>query len=201
MSGQFTRNQVAVVLPERRLDATIELILTHHCKALIADYRLSDYMSEVEFSGVDLVMEYRRRFDGFPCFVATSFAGEAIQESIDTNIIFPKSDFLRAKSGEPSESELPFFVRVRRKLEEYRSYEDATVAEFNELASRNERGELTPPQLERLIELDGIVERLCGKGVALPSHLKGRPLAVFGDLIGRAEALAKRVKRALEDES
>ena len=110
VSGQFSAEQVAVVLPERTLEDTIDLILAHHCKALIADYRLSEYMPEVDFNGVELVKEYQRRFERFPCFVATSFAGEAVQESVDTNIIFPKSDFLRgASAGEASEPELPFF--------------------------------------------------------------------------------------------
>ena len=92
------------------------MIAGYHCSALIADYRLSEHMAGVEFNGAELVQEYQRRFDRFPCFVATSFAEEAIQESIDTNIVFPKSDFLRAGgSGESPDSELPFFVRCAGK--------------------------------------------------------------------------------------
>ena len=201
-SGRFGEHEVAAVQPEPTLEATIESILAHHCRALIADYRLSEHMAEVEFNGVELVRAYQRRFYRFPCFVATSFAGEAIQESIDTNIIFPKSDFLLADgSGESLDTELPFFDRVRRKVDEYRSYVEATVAEFNRLAEADERGELTAQQVERLVELDAVVEALRGRSVAVPRHLKGKPLATFGDLVDRAEALAERVRRELGEGS
>ena len=201
-SGQFSEEQVAAMLPEDTLEGTIDVILAQHCKALIADYRLSEHMAGVDFNGVDLVREYQRRFDGFPCFVATSFAEEAVRESIDTNIIFAKSDFLRARVGvEGSEPGLPFFVRVRRKLEEYESFVDATIAEFDRLAKRGEQGELTIQDAERLVELDGVVEKLRGKDAALPAGVKGKSLAAFGELIGRAEALAERVRLELGDES
>lgn len=200
-SGHFAIDQVVALLPERTLEATVESVLAHHCKALIADYRLSEYKADVEFNGAELVQEYQRRFDRFPCFVATSYAGEAIRETIDTNIVFPKSDFLVSGSGgaEPSDTELPFFLRVRRKVEEYGSYMEATVAEFNELADIEEQGTLSARQAERLVELDGLVEALRGKSVAMPRHLKGRPLAAFGELVGRAEDLAARVRQELEE--
>lgn len=200
-SGQFSAAQIAVVLPKHTLEGTIELILAHHSKALIADYRLSDHMSGVDFSGVDLVKEFQSRFYRFPCFVATSYAEEAVQESIDTNIVFPKSDFLRAGGADEAlESELPFFVRVRRKVEEYESFVETTVAEFSNLAEKHESEELTVRQTERLVELDGIVERLRGRNAALPDHVKGRSLAAFGHLIERAEALAERVRLELGDD-
>ena len=78
---------------------------------------------------------------------------------------------------------------------------ETTVAEFNRLAEENEHGELTLRQAERLVELDGVVERFGGKSAALPSTLKGsRSLAAFGHLIERAEALAERVRLELKDD-
>ena len=74
---------------------------------------------------------------------------------------------------------------MRRKVDEYGSYVEAAVTEFNELAEASENRELTALQAERLIELDGMVEALRGKGVAVPGHLKGAPLEVIGDLIER----------------
>ena len=200
-SGQFSAEQVAAVIPENTLEGTIDLILAQNCKALIADYRLSEHMPEVDFDGVELVKEYQRRFDRFPCFVATSFAEEAIREPVDTNIIFPKSDFLRSTGeGEASKPELPFFLRVRRKIEEYESFVNATVDEFNELAKENANRELTIQQENRLVELDGIVERLRGKNAALPARLKGKSMAKINDLLERAEVLSERVKLELEDD-
>lgn len=200
-SKQFTEDQVVSVIPEPTLDETVDLILTYRCKALIVDYRLSEHKADVEFNGVDLVREYQRRFDAFPCFVATSFAGQAIKERIDANIIFPKSDFLKARGNDESlNSELPFFMRVRRKIDEYESFVENSVSEFNELAATSEARELTVKEVERLIELDGVVERLGGKSTALPEHVKNESLATFGDLIEKAEALIARIKEEIGEE-
>ena len=200
-SGQFSAKQIAVVLPKQTLEDTIDLILTHNCKALIADYRLSEHMAGVGFNGVELVKEYRRRFDRFPVFVATSFAGEAVQEPVDTNIVFPKSDFLGSGGASKApEPELPFFLRVRRKVEEYDSFVKATLAEFHRLAEEDESGKLTVQQAERLVELDGVVERLGGKSTAVPNRLKSKSLSTFDHLIERAEALAERVRLELDDD-
>ena len=198
-SGYFDKDQVVPLQPEPTLEATIELILEHNCSALIADYQLSEHMAMVEFNGAELVQEYQRRFDRFPCFVATAYAEEAIEETIDANIVFPKSDFLRSDPGSAvsSDSELPFFLRVRKKIDEYLSYVETAVKEFNRLSELGDQGELNAQQVERLIELDGVVEALRGKSLAVPKHLKGDRLAAFTDLVGRAEELAERVRREL----
>ncbi len=202
-SGYFTQDQVTAVPPNPTLEETIESILPHGCKALIADYRLSEHMASVQFTGVELVREYQRRFHEFPCFVATSFADEAIRESIDANIVFPKSEFLLASdSSESSDSEVPFFLRVRRKVDEYTSLMELTVSEFNKLAAASAKGELGSEKVERLLRLDDMVERLRGQHLALPSHLKkGQALATFGDLIERAEMLIHRIENQLKGES
>lgn len=201
-SGFFAKEDVVAVRPDPTLVETIESILPYRCKALIADYRLSEHMAEVEFTGVDLVREYQRRFYAIPCFVATAFADEAVQESIDTNIVFPKSDFLRpSDSNDASNPQLPFFMRVRRKIEEYTSFVESTVAEFKDLAAANAEGKLSGTETERLIELDGIVERLRGQDLSLPSHLKRQPLTTFSELVERAESLIQRIEAEIEDES
>ena len=196
-SKQFEQNEVKDLMPAPGLDETIQLVLAQDCKVLITDYRLSDHKPDVEFSGADLVREFQRRFDRFPCFVTTSFPEEAVTEPIDTNIIFPKSDFLGGDADVEEEqvSELPFFVRVRKKIAEYETFVSRSIQEWRKLLnkSRNE-GELNSQDVERLLELDDMLEALHGKHVAVEHHLKRRAIEPFDRLIESTEKLIDKIE-------
>lgn len=200
-SDQFTMDQVAEVSPAPGINETIDLILAHDCKVLITDYRLSEHKPDVDFSGADLVREFQRRFDRFPCFVTTAFAGEAVDEPIDTNIIYPKSDFLSGSplSEEGRSSDLPFFVRVRKKIAEYDTYVDQVVQEWKDLLDKMEaEGGLNARDTERLLELDGAVEAFHGKHVAVEGHLKRDALEPFGRIIQKVQALIDKIDGELD---
>ena len=194
-SKQFTQDEVAMVIPSATIDETIDIILEYNCKVLIADYKLSDHKADVEFTGADLVREFQRRFARFPCFVTTSFTDEAINEDIDTNMIFPKSDFL--SSGE--ESELPFFLRVRKKIAEYESYVNSINKELDKLRAKSETEPLSAEEAQKLIELDDMVEAVYGQHLAVESHLKKQALKTFEGIIDKAEALIKKIEDELEE--
>ena len=200
-SDQFTRDQVAEVMPAPRIDETIDLILAHDCKVLITDYRLSEHKADVEFSGADLVREFQRRFDRFPCFVTTAFAEEAVDEPIDTNIIYPKSDFLGADPipVDGRVSGLPFFVRVRKKISEYETFVSEAMNEWNHLLAKNEaEGGLNAQDAERLLELDDALEALHGKHLAVEGHLKRNALESFDRIIEKAQVLIDRMESELK---
>ena len=200
-SDQFAMDQVAEVTPATSIGETIELILAHECKVLITDYRLSEHKADVEFSGADLVREFQRRFDRFPCFVTTAFAEEAVNEPIDTNIVYPKSDFLGGdRVGEEGRvSDLPFFVRVRKKIAEYETFVSESIQEWNGLLAKSESEEgLNAREAERLLELDDILEALHGKHVAVERHLKRNALESFDQIIERAQLLVERIESELE---
>ena len=201
VSEQFTQNEVAMVIPAATIDETIDIILEQQCKVLIADYKLSDHKADVEFTGADLVREFQRRFAKFPCFVTTSFAAEAINETLDTNMIFPKSDFLSSESafGEAAQSELPFFLRVRKKIVEYESFVDSTNEELDRLRIKSETEPLSAEEAQKLIELDDMVEALHGRPLAVESHLKQRALETFGKIIFKAETLIKKIEDEFEE--
>ena len=200
VSGQFTQDEVRRIIPAASIDETIETILSYHCKVLITDYRLSEYKADVEFTGTDLVREFLQRFERFPCFVTTSFAKEAVDEALDTNIIFPKSDFLDGNlAGKSlSASELPFFVRVRKKIGEYETFVERTTQEWKQLAERSEKEELSAREVERLIQLDDLIEALNGKHVSVESHLKTQALKPLQRIIDATEALAEKIEKEID---
>ena len=199
-SGQFAQNEVAMVIPAPTIRESIELILEHSCKVLIVDYRLSEYKPDVQFTGTELVRAFQQRFARFPCFVTTSFAAEAINEPIDTNVIFPKSDFLDniLPEEEVIRSEIPFFLRVKKKIAAYESFVDSTISEWKELSAKGNREELTAAEVERLIQLDDVIEALHGKDVAIQTHIKKHALVPFHRLIGKAEALIKKIESEID---
>lgn len=197
ISGEFTQDEVQGVAPAVSIDETIDEILLYQCKVLIADYDLSEHKPEVGFNGADLVREFRRRFDKFPCFVTTSYVNKATDETIDTNIIFPKSDFLGHNSANGSLG-LPFFVRVKKKINEHDTFVERTEREWKELAEKNEKEELSAQEVERLIQLDDLVEGMSGRHLAVESHIKREALKPMRDMIDTTENLIERIKKEID---
>lgn len=199
-SEQFNQNEVVSIIPAASIDETIELILSYQCKVLITDYRLSEHKADVEFNGADLVREFQRRFDRFPCFVTTAFADQAVDDELDINIIFPKSDFLGGDlAGESlQKSELPFFMRVRKKINEYEALVEITKQELEQLTEKSEKESLSAEEAERMIKLDELVEGFSGKHVSVESHLKRQALEPFQRIIKTAEALIEKIEKEID---
>ena len=194
-SGEFTQDQVWAISPESTLEDTIQQVIELHCKVLITDYRLSDHKPDVEFNGADLVRAFRDRFADFPCFVTTSFPDQAIDETLDTNMVFPKSDFLNRE--EARNSDLPFFKRVRKKIAEHDRQVEAAKAELERLSSQALERDLDAGETQRFIDLDGYLESVLGAQFAIERHVKVRALEPFDRLIGQTEELIEKIKSEL----
>lgn len=192
-SGFFDQDQVEFIPPLNTIEETISRLLEYDFKVLITDYRLSDHNPQVTFNGTDLITAFRERYMKFPCFVTTSFAEEAAGELIDTNLIFPKSDFI----GQDTTSELPFFSRVKKKISEYENYTSEIESQYQIIVTKSEQQDLTSDEVEELIRLDGILESLLGNDFSMPSHLKDKALRPFGQLIGATERLVDRIEAEL----
>lgn len=197
-SGEFTAEQVTALVPEGTLDATIQQIVEQHCKVLITDYRLSDHKPDVEFNGADLVRAFRKRFSDFPCFVTTSFPDQAVDETLDTNLVFPKSDFLDRDVA--AESDLPFFKRVRKKIAEYEKQLDAAKEELRTLSQKAIAEDLDAAETDRLLKLDGFLEAALGANHSIEEHIKRRALEPFDSLIGQTEELIAKIREELGTE-
>ncbi len=200
-SKQFSEDQVVYVEPAADIDETIRQILSHGCKVLITDYKLWEHNSDVDYSGAKLVEKFRQQYDRFPCFIATSFAGEAVDEPIDTTLIYPKSDFIgKSKGKKEKESDLPFFKRVRKKIDEYDAFVHGAMKEWKDLLKKKEdKGGLNGQDAQRLLELDNVLEALHGKHVAVESHLKSDDtLQLFEKLIDKTQVLIDRIENEIE---
>lgn len=194
-SGEFTQDQVWAIPPEGTLDDTIQQIIELHCKVLITDYRLSDHKPDVEFNGADLVRAFRDRFADFPCFVTTSFPDQAVDEKLDTNMVFPKSDFLNRE--EAQNSDLPFFKRVKKKIAEHERQIADAQAELEHLSSQAQERDLDAWETQRFLDLDSYLESVLGAQFAIERHVKVRALEPFDRLIGQTEELIEKIKSEL----
>ena len=198
-SGEFSENQVAALEPLNTLDETIEKILEYDCKVLITDYLLAEHNSGVEFSGTDLIIEFQRRFAEFPCFVTTTFSSDAVNNGLDVNIIFPKSDFLDREDHETSE--LPFFTRVRNKISSYETRVSDAQELFHNLSQKAEQEQLSASEIEDLIRLDNLIESLYGNEHSIEGHIKEAALVPFGELIQKTESLVEKIEAELDSKS
>ncbi|MBO6814519.1 MAG: hypothetical protein JJ891_06645 [Rhizobiaceae bacterium] len=194
-SGEFTKEQVSAISPEGTLEDTIQHIIESHCKVLITDYRLSDHKPDVEFNGADLVKAFRDRFADFPCFVTTSFPDQAVDETLDTNMVFPKSDFLDRE--EAKNSDLPFFKRVRKKIAEHERQVADARAELQKLSEQALERDLDASETQRFLDLDSYLEAVLGSQFAIERHVKLRALEPFDRLIGQTEELIDKIKNEL----
>ena len=177
-SGFFTQDQVETFEPSNSLDETIDTILGYKCKVLVTDYLLNEHKAGVEFNGIDLIREFQKRFDKFPCFVTTSYAGEASEDGFDINIIFSKSDFIDTNNRL---SALPFFKRVRKKIEEYEQSLEQMKSKLRELSEKMTTEELSAHDVQQILDLDSQLEAMLGANHSIEKHLKERSDETFSE--------------------
>lgn len=200
LSGCFGDDEVETVTPEPDLEAMLDKIIESRCEVLITDFKLSEYKSDVRYSGLDLIQAVQKHFEGFPCFLTTNYVPDALGQLYDVNLIFPKDDYLAEKtaSGDKDKSKLPFFRRVRTKIDEYRAERRRLEEAFQKLYERSLEGPLGADELQVLLDLDERLERVIGgRGAAVPRLLKEDALGPFNNLLRRATDLAAEIEAEL----
>lgn len=195
-SDYFNQAGVKSIEPLETTEETMDLIDELGCKALITDFRLSEFAPHVKFNGADLVTQFQERHEGFPCFVTTSFANDAADEDIDVNLVFPKSDALKAVGGE--HQTLPFFLRVRKKITEYDNLVTSLTARHSELLAKLGASALTETEAEELVSLDGQLERMLRADSSLPDSVKVFAMKPMTDLISKTEELIADISRTMQ---
>jgi len=201
LSGHFGDDEVQMAIPEPDIETMLEKIIESRCEVLITDYRLNEYKADVQYSGLDLIQAMQTHFEGFPCFLTTNYVPHALEKLHDVNLIFPKDDYLSEKtaSGDKDKSKLPFFLRVRTKIDEYRADRRKLEEAFHKLYERSLGEVLGAEELQLLLDLDDRLERaIGGRSVTVPRLLKQDALAPFNNLLRRATDLVAEIEAELE---
>ena len=194
LTDTFEDGDLIVVEPQSNLDDMIARIIDSGCSALVTDFLLRENMPNVEYSGVELIQGIRTNRLGFPCFLATAYAPEALKKRIDPNRIYSKKEIWSNRQ----DGEVHFFDKV---LADIREWEDGLSAAAHEHAILRERSrsqKLEPNDLTRLIELDTFLEGRMLATDLQEASLKQDAVSTFGEISKTAEELLDALESAIE---
>lgn len=202
LSEEFADGEVQSLDPVPELVDMVSQIEDLHPDVVITDYRLHEYKAGVKYSGIDLVAALQSRHRGFPCFVTTGWASDAAGEAasaVDINAIYSKSETQFA--GKDNENALPFFKRVRLKVDAYHAVLQKLEDEHAKLREKLSGTGLTPAETERLLNIDDELEAMLGAEHSLPSEIKRVALEPLNEIVEKAEKLLNDLEKAYGDET
>lgn len=139
---------VIPLMPKPSLEETLEEIFSSNIDAIISDYRLNEFKSNITYDGVTVVNSILDRKAGFPCFVLTSFDDDAVKDSDDGNIVYIKG----IMNGE-SNAKITFLQRIERQIEKYRFKISDTKKQLENFIKIRKTRLLTPKEENTYIEL------------------------------------------------
>jgi DNA-binding NarL/FixJ family response regulator len=156
---------VVAMKPLPALDQMVELIMAEKFDAIISDYKLKEGAPEVTYDGIELVQKIEEIRENFPCFVLTSYDGDAAQEADDVNLVYVR-DVLKQKDG------LTFKERIRLQILKYVTRVSEMETEIKQLIAKKRAYGLEFVEEKRLAELDSSLEKTICKTCSLPAEMK-----------------------------
>ncbi len=176
---------IKFIKPDEKLDDLMEKIFSFHPDAIIVDFRLSDMILNIEYDGYSVLQQVLEVKDRFPVFILTSNEADAFAEVDDVNFVYEKNQLHGSST---------FAERVVKQIDKYKKKLEEKEDRLLELIDKSKEQELTQPEEEELIDLDGFIEKSLDKKSALPDELKvttnERRLS---DILARVDALVEKV--------
>lgn len=161
-------------------------------------------MEGISYDGVQLASRYLESRKDFPCFVTTGFAvdaANAASPSVDVNAIFSKKESFDTNPAEDAAKALPFFLRVKLKIDAHQKLITDTEHELWELREKLIHEGLSPVEAERLLDVDGELESMIGNEHKLPENLKQLALKPLTDIVEKAGELLSRLEAIYPDDA
>ena len=158
--------------PKPDIDEFVEELLTSGAEAFIVDFRLNEYRTDVEYpinyDGTEVVEKILAIRKGFPCFVLTSYDGDAIQKTSDVNYVYPKNILVPEK--QPGQTS--FGEKIRIQIEHYQTSLENKTNRFLELLEKSEKTGLSEAEENELLKIDSFLEKSINNHDALPDERK-----------------------------
>lgn len=197
LKSKFFR-EVLILEPEPNLDDMIDSLLQLNFEALVSDFRLAE-ASPIDYDGSQLVETFLSLRKGFPCFIRTSWDSDALSATEDVNRVYSKEN---EGGGVLRHS---FFERVNLQVLRYRSQEKDWCEELESLLSVD-RSKLTASQIDRIVELDALIEAHMGADSALAkttkkSLLDGELFQRQSELLTATEELITEIRATLNGDT
>lgn len=166
--------EVIAMFPLEELSEMIEVIFKINPDAIITDFRLNemktDIVYNVPYDGVELVEEFLKYRQSFPCFVLTAFDDLAVSASEDVNKVYIKN--ILHNNKEESKAKAKFLDRVINQIEHYQTKIKNAESELLELIKLRESGKASISDENRIIELDSFLENLIDRKSSIPPEYK-----------------------------
>jgi len=191
-SGLF--HEVIILAPEPSLEDMVNELLQIKFEALISDFRLAD-ASPADYDGNQLVEAFLRVRSGFPCFIRTSYDNEALHAADDVNRVYSKE--VDADGG----LHRPLFERINLQILRHRRQVSDWSEELEQLLAVD-RSSLVAHQIDRIVELDALLEAQMGADHAVAqtakkSLLDGNLYQRQSELLAATEDLIAEIRHNL----
>ena len=171
-----TKDSIEVIemFPLEELSEMIEVIFKINPDAIITDFRLNEMKTDIDYNvpydGVELVEEFLKFRNSFPCFVLTAFDDLAVNASEDVNKVYIKN--ILHNNKEESKAKAKFLDRVINQIEHYQNKIKNAESELLELIKLRESGKASISDENRIIELDSFLENVIDRKSSIPPEYK-----------------------------
>ena len=160
-------------MPLGEIDDMIDYIIKVNPDALIVDFWLNekkiDIKYTVKYNGVDLVEEFKKTRQKFPCFVLTARDTDAVGASEDVNIVYTKN-LLHTELQDKVKA--TFASRIISQIEHYKSRIENAKQELAELVELRKAGKANIDIENKIINLDDFLENSIDAKNSIPSEFK-----------------------------
>ncbi|MBN2816528.1 MAG: hypothetical protein JXQ67_07565 [Campylobacterales bacterium] len=190
--------KVIPLFPMSSLDETIEKIFENKPDAIVSDYKLNEYKTDIEYNvpynGVGLLEKVLETKKDFPCFVMTSYDDEAIKSSQDVNVVYIK-DILHGSEDNTS-AKANFVDIIQNQIIHYKKRIKDAESELDTLISKSELEPLDSFEEERILDLERLIEESTDRKCKIPKQLKELPnLNKIHKMIDNTDELIKELKK------
>lgn len=187
-------DNVLILEPKSNLNDMVNEILTLKVDAVISDFALSE-AAIVNYNGDQLLDAIQKVRYNFPCFLRTSYEDDAVSHTSDVNRIYVKADSLN------QHSQANLFKRVAAQVKVYNRMYQEMKQEHCSLRLKLSQSSLDAIEVERLVELDDILESYLSAEQKTPTEVKRFALERFEQLMESTDKLISEIEAGLKGTS
>ena len=181
--------ELIIVHPRFQLNEMVEFIIGENPEAVVTDFRLKDKEPQVTYDGVDLVKSLKNIREKLPCFVLTSYEGDAINVALDVNWVHDKEEIQESESDKPV-----FSQKVLQQIHVNRGLLDNLLVKQKGLLNKLQQSKLTIADERELVELSNEIELFIFDDKKLPEEIKSFDgMAKLDSLLNLSDKLLKHI--------
>lgn len=187
-------------LPLEDLDSMIEKIIDISPDAIITDFNLNEKRVDIDYNvpynGTELLETFLSIRDGFPFIVLTAFDDVAVNQADDVNKVYVKNILHKSNKEEMTKAKATFLDRVIASINRYQAKLKNAEEELVQLLEKKKAGKTNYDEEQRIIELDGFIEKSVDKGSSIPNEYKlSSNTDRLGELLSRVDNMINKLNK------